>query len=92
MSGTYRDLDVWQAAMNLAMRVYRLTALFSKEERYGLTSQMRRAAVSVPSNIAEGKGRSSDRTNSVPVPFTRVVVRARNSTRNRRAVGLFHNG
>jgi four helix bundle protein len=61
MSGTYRDLEVWQSAMELAVRVYRLTALFPKEERYGLTSQMRRAAVSVPSNIAEGKGRSSDK-------------------------------
>ena len=61
MSGTYKDLEVWQAAMELAVRIYRLTALFPKEERYGLTSQMRRAAVSVPSNIAEGKGRSSDK-------------------------------
>lgn len=61
MSGTYRDLEVWQAAVELAVRVYRLTALFPKEERYGLTSQMRRAVVSVPSNIAEGKGRSSDK-------------------------------
>src|SRR5579863_9769822 len=61
MSGTYRDLEVWQAAMELAVQVYRLTAMFPKEERYGLTSQIRRAAVSVPSNIAEGKGRSSDK-------------------------------
>jgi four helix bundle protein len=61
MSGTYKDLEVWQAAMQLALQVYRLTAVFPKEERYGLTSQMRRAAVSVASNIAEGKGRSSDK-------------------------------
>jgi four helix bundle protein len=61
MSSTYRDLEVWQAAMELAVQVYRLTALFPKDERYGLTSQMRRAAVSVPSNIAEGKGRASDK-------------------------------
>jgi four helix bundle protein len=61
MSGTYADLEVWRAAMELAERIYRLTAVFPKEERYGLTSQMRRAAVSVPSNIAEGKGRSSDK-------------------------------
>jgi len=61
MSGAYKDLEVWQAAMELAVQVYRLTAAFPKEERYGLTSQMRRAAVSVPSNIAEGKGRSSDK-------------------------------
>jgi four helix bundle protein len=61
MSGTYQDLEVLQSAMDLAVRVYRLTSLFPKEERYGLTSQMRRAAISVPSNIAEGKGRSSDK-------------------------------
>lgn len=61
MSGTFRDLEVWKAAMVFAVQVYRLTARFPKEERYGLTSQMRRAGVSVPSNIAEGKGRTSDK-------------------------------
>ena len=61
MSGTYVDLEVGQAAMELAIQVYRLTQDFPREEMYGLTSQLRRAAVSVPSNIAEGKGRSSDR-------------------------------
>jgi four helix bundle protein len=61
MSGTYADLEVWQAAMEPAVHIYRLTEGFPKEERYGLTSQLRRAVVSVPSNIAEGKGRSSDR-------------------------------
>ncbi len=60
MSGTSKDLEVWQAAMEFAVQVYRITAVFPKEERYGLTSQMR-AAVSVPSNIAEGKGRSFDK-------------------------------
>jgi four helix bundle protein len=54
-------LEVWQAAMELAVKVYQLTARFPKEEKYGLTSQMRRAAVSVPSNIAEGEGRESDK-------------------------------
>ncbi|HLW84673.1 MAG TPA: four helix bundle protein [Candidatus Sulfotelmatobacter sp.] len=61
MSGTYSDLEVWQAAMDLAINIYRFTKNFPKEETYGLTSQLRRAAVSVPSNIAEGKGRSSDK-------------------------------
>lgn len=61
MSGTYEDLEVWQAAMDLAVYVYRFTENFPKQEMYGLTSQMRRAAVSVASNIAEGKGRASDR-------------------------------
>lgn len=50
----YRDLIVWQKAMNLVTAIYRLKRPFPKEELYGLTSQMRRAAVSIPSNIAEG--------------------------------------
>jgi four helix bundle protein len=54
-------LEVWNAAMGLAVRVYELTKTYPREEIYGLTSQVRRAAVSVASNIAEGKGRSSDR-------------------------------
>lgn len=61
MSGTYDDLEVWRAAMELVVQIYQLTKQFPKEEIYGLTSQLRRAAVSVPSNIAEGKGRFSDR-------------------------------
>ena len=58
-SGTYRDLKVWQKAIELVLLVYGLTKSFPKEETYGLISQMRRCAVSMPSNIAEGKGRSS---------------------------------
>jgi four helix bundle protein len=61
MSGTYKDLKVWQSAMDMVESVYRLTLLFPREEMYGLTSQLRRASVSVASNIAEGKGRSSDK-------------------------------
>jgi four helix bundle protein len=61
MSGTYTDLQVWQAAMDLVEDIYRITKTFLKEETYGLTVQLRRAAVSVPSNIAEGKGRSSEK-------------------------------
>jgi four helix bundle protein len=61
MSSTYTDLEVWQGAMELAVKIYQLTIVFPKTEIYGLTSQLRRAAVSVPSNIAEGKGRSSDK-------------------------------
>jgi four helix bundle protein len=56
---SYRDLVVWQEAMNLAEAAYRLTARFPKEETYGLTSQVRRSGVSVPANIAEGYGRDS---------------------------------
>ena len=56
---SYRDLIVWQKAMDLVEDVYRKTKEFPKEELYGLTSQLRRAVVSVPSNIAEGQGRNS---------------------------------
>lgn len=58
---THKDLKVWQEAMGLAKEIYTLTKKFPKEEIYGLSSQMRRAAVSVPSNIAEGAARSSHR-------------------------------
>ncbi len=56
----YRDLQVWQKAMVLARAVYGHTSTFPKTEAFGLTAQMRRAAVSVPSNIAEGHGRLTD--------------------------------
>jgi four helix bundle protein len=56
---SHRDLKVWQLGMEIAERVYALTARFPGEERFGLTSQLRRAAISVPANIAEGNARSS---------------------------------
>lgn len=56
----YRDLLAWQKAMDLAEAVYLCTGAFPKHELYGLTAQLRRAAVSVPSNIAEGQGLRSD--------------------------------
>ena len=59
MSSSYRDLRVWQKSMDLAEHVYRVTEAFPRAEIYGLTSQLRRAAVSIPSNIAEGQGRTS---------------------------------
>ncbi|MBR3071067.1 four helix bundle protein [Fibrobacter sp.] len=59
MTQGYRDLVVWQQAMDVAVETYRLTSSFPKEEIFGLTSQMRRAAVSIASNIAEGEGRKS---------------------------------
>ena len=54
----YRDLLVWQKGLGLAKQIYQLTQSFPNEERYGLTTQIRRAAVSIPSNIAEGQARS----------------------------------
>jgi four helix bundle protein len=56
---SYTDLDVWKKARQLVKEIYLVTKKFPKEELYGLTNQMRRAAVSVPSNIAEGHGRNS---------------------------------
>ncbi|MDX8452435.1 four helix bundle protein [Mesorhizobium sp. VK9D] len=56
-TGSYKDLVVWQQAMDLAVSVYSATKSWPKEELYGLTSQARRSATSVPSNIAEGYGR-----------------------------------
>ena len=54
----HEQLDAWKVAMQLVKSVYQLTAVFPAEERYGLAQQMRRAAVSIPSNIAEGAGRN----------------------------------
>ena len=56
---SYQDLVVWQKSIDLAVRTYELTRSFPSEEKYGLTSQMRRAAASVPANIAEGHARRS---------------------------------
>lgn len=56
---THKDLNVWKKAMDLAAQVYSLTAKLPKEELYGLTSRIRRSAVSIPSNIAEGAARHS---------------------------------
>ena len=57
----FHDLLVWQKSMELTAEVYRLVKLLPKEESYALSDQMRRAAVSIPSNIAEGRGRNSDK-------------------------------
>ena len=73
MAHNYRDLIAWQKAKSLALDVYRCTRRFPKDEIYGLSSQMRRAAVSVPSNIAEGKGRYSQKE------FVQFLYHARGS-------------
>ena len=56
---SYKDLLVWKKAVDLATSIYELTKVFPSDERFGLTSQMRRAAVSIPSNIAEGRHRGT---------------------------------
>ena len=58
---THKDLDVWKRAIEMVTKIYTLTRSFPKEELYGLTNQIRRSAVSVPSNIAEGSGRNSSK-------------------------------
>lgn len=72
MSSSYEDLKVWQRAMDFTATIYRCTKSFPKDERSGLVAQMRRAAISIPSNIAEGKGRSDP-------DFARFFVQARGS-------------
>lgn len=69
----YENLDVWQKSMNLVTDIYAATSKFPKEELYTLTSQIRRAAISIPSNIAEGRSRRTTRD------FMRFVVIARGS-------------
>jgi len=73
MSSSFKDLRVWQEAMRFTVEVYRATDQFPKHELYGLSQQLRRAAVSVPSNIAEGKGHRSDRE------FAHFLLHARGS-------------
>ena len=60
MAQDFQDLMVWQRAMELSEAIYRLTKTFPQDELYGLTSQLRRASVSIASNIAEGRGRGTD--------------------------------
>jgi len=58
---SFRDLTVWQKSMSLVTHLYKLTEKFPNDERFGLTSQMRRAAISIPSNIAEGRRRGTSK-------------------------------
>lgn len=67
---SYRDLKVWQRAMEIAEETYKLTACFPKEEMYGLVSQMRRASVSIASNLAEGSAR---RTRGEYIRFVNIA-------------------
>ncbi len=58
---SYQELEVWKVAMDLAAECYRVTRTFPKDELFGMTSQIRRAAASIPANIAEGQGRNHTR-------------------------------
>jgi four helix bundle protein len=72
-TSSFQDLRIWQESIDLAVEIYRATSTFPRHETYGLVSQMRRAPVSVPSNIAEGKGHRSD------PEFVRFLFHARGS-------------
>jgi len=72
-NSSFQDLRIWQESMDLTVEIYRATSGFPRHETYGLISQMRRAAISVPSNIAEGKGHRSD------PEFVRFLFHARGS-------------
>ena len=74
MARDYRDLVVWQKAIELTTCIYRLTRSFPADELYGLSSQMRRASVSIASNVAEGRGRQS------PAEFRQFLGLAQGST------------
>jgi four helix bundle protein len=67
----YKELEIWKRSIILATKVYEITASYPAEEKYGMISQLRRSAVSVPSNIAEGAGRNSDKQF---VHFLSIVV------------------
>jgi len=60
-SRSYKDLEVWQVSMELVKNIYEITGKFPSSERFGLTQQIRRAAVSIPSNVAEGQFRNSSK-------------------------------
>lgn len=74
MSESYRDLIVWQKAMALVTDIYRETHSFPVREQYGITNQLRRAAVAIPSDIAEGKGRTSTKE------YVQLLAKARGSS------------
>ena len=79
-ASSFRDLRVWRQAIDLALMVYRSTEAFPKHELYGLAQQMRRAAVSIASNIAEGKGRRSDKEiPAISVSCKRIAAGAGNA-------------
>lgn len=76
---THKDLIVWKKSMDLVTLIYQSTKSFSKEELFDLTSQMKRAAVSIPSNMAEGHGRGSEKELLRFLHFFRILFRIGNS-------------
>lgn len=84
----YRELRVWQKAMRLAYYIYTFTQSFPDEERFGLTSQIRRSAVSIPSNIAEGSGR---KTNKEFTHFLHIALGSANELSTQLEIGYLLN-
>jgi hypothetical protein len=82
---SYKDLLIWQKGIVLVIRVYKLVKSFPQEELYALTSQIKRAAVSIPSNIAEGYGRNTDKSFR---HFWRFFKRIGNTTYHCKRVGF----
>ena len=88
---TFRDLIVWQKSVDLVTQIYRASGNFPKSEFYGLISQLRRSAVSIPSKIAEGYGRRStgDYVRFLQI-FVGSLIRVTNSTGNSEKVGILN--
>jgi len=89
---SYRDLVVWQKAMLLTEEVYRLSEGFPSREQYGITSQLRRATVSVAANLAEGHSRNEERLRSLCQHFQGVTSRGRNLFDSGGPFGVSHQG
>lgn len=87
----HKDLEVWKKSMDLVIEVYQITRLFPDSEKFGLTSQMRRAVVSIPSNIAEGAARKGDKEliQFLPPYCNRLTFRIRNTIFNSNTIGIY---
>ena len=93
MGQSYRDLIAWQKAMDFVMDVYRTSKAFPRDELYGLSSQLRRSAVGVPTNIAEGQARfSANEFHYFPGTRPRIAGRGRNPTDDRAEPRLLYSG
>jgi len=84
----FKRLAVWKSSHELVLQIYRQTASFPRHELFGLTSQMRRAAVSIPGNIAEGRGRDTDREFARYITMSLGSVSARVLPHSRQGFGL----
>ncbi|MFY8097700.1 MAG: four helix bundle protein [Flavobacterium sp.] len=87
---SYKDLLIWKKGIVLVVKVYQLTKAFPPEELYALTSQIKRASVSIPSNIAEGYGRNTDKSFSHFIDISRgFFMRIRNSINHSKRIRFY---